>query len=232
VEESRSGGRRSARSPHGPELTVTGLDPTLERALDLVGVFVFALSGASLAARKRFDVVGMLVLAMATGLGGGILRDVLLGDVPPVALRHQPYLAVPIVAALVVLVGHQAVERMWRPVLVFDAAGLGLFSVVGTAKALDHGLAVLPSVLLGVTTAVGGGMLRDVLAREVPSVFRADSALYATPAALGAGATAVLWSSDHLGALGAVGIVAAVLIVRVVAMRRDWRAPTARGGAA
>jgi uncharacterized membrane protein YeiH len=146
---------------------------------------VFALSGASLAARKGFDVVGLLVLAMATGLGGGILRDVLLGDLPPVAMRHQLYLAAPIIAALVVLGGHHAVEKMWRPVLVFDAAGLGLFSVVGTAKALDHSLGILPSVLLGVTTAVGGGMLRDVLAREVPSVFRADSALYAIPAALG-----------------------------------------------
>src|SRR5688572_24378588 len=101
-------------------MTVTGLDSTLERALDLGGVFVFALSGASLAARKNFDVVGILVLAMATGLGGGILRDALLGDLPPVALRNQIYLAAPIVAALVILVGHQAVEKMGRPVLVFD----------------------------------------------------------------------------------------------------------------
>ena len=209
-------------------MTVTGLDPTLELVLDLAGVLVFALSGASLAARKRFDLVGILVLATATGLGGGILRDTLLGDVPPVALRDQRYLAVPIVATALVLVAHTAVERMSRPVLVFDAAGLGLFSVVGSAKALDHGLGVLPSVLLGVTTAVGGGVLRDVLARDVPSVFKADSALYAIPATLGAAATAALWSNDALGAAQAVGIAAAVVVVRLLAMRQGWRAPTAR----
>lgn len=212
-------------------VTVTGLDSTLERALDLTGVLVFALSGASLAARKRFDVVGILVLAMATGLGGGILRDVILGDLPPVAFRNQVYLAAPIIATLVVLVGHHVVEKMWRPVLVFDAAGLGLFSVVGTAKALDHGLAVLPSVLLGTTTAIGGGVLRDVLAREVPSVFKPDTALYAIPAALGAAATATAWSLDALGAVAAIGIVVSVVLVRLLAMLRGWRAPTARGEA-
>lgn len=128
-----------------------------------------------------------------------------------------------------VLVGHLAVEKISRPVLVFDAAGLGLFSVVGSAKALDHGLGVLPSVLLGVTTAVGGGVLRDVLARDVPSVFKADSALYAIPATLGAAATATLWSNDALGAAQAVAIAGAVVVVRLLAMRRGWRAPTARG---
>lgn len=212
----------------GEAVTLTGLEPSLERALDLAGVFVFALSGASLAARKHFDLVGLLVLAMATGLGGGMLRDTLLGDLPPAALRDQRYLAVPLVAAVLVLVGHGVVERMRRPVLVFDAAGLGLFSVVGTAKALDHGLGVLSSVLLGVMTAVGGGVLRDVLAREVPSVFTPDSALSATPATIGAGATAVVWSQSTLGAVQAVIIATVVVAVRLLAIRQGWRVPTAR----
>jgi uncharacterized membrane protein YeiH len=209
-------------------MTVTGLDPTLALVLDLAGVLVFALSGASLAVRKGFDLVGILVLATATGLGGGILRDTLLGDVPPVALDDQRYLAVPLAATALVLVGHRAVERAARPVLVFDAAGLGLFAVVGSAKALDHGLGVLSSVLLGVTTAVGGGVLRDVLAREVPTVFKADSALYAIPATLGAAATAAVWSWDVLAAPEAVAIAGAVLALRLLAMRHGWRAPTAR----
>ncbi len=209
-------------------MTVTGLDPTLGLVLDLAGVLVFALSGASLAVRKGFDVVGMLVLATATALGGGIVRDTLLGDLPPVALDDQRYLAMPLAATVLVLVGHRAVERMSRPVLVTDAAGLGLFAVVGSAKALDQGLGVLSSVLLGVTTAVGGGVLRDVLAREVPIVFRADSALYAIPAALGAAATAAVWSQDALAAPQAIAIAAAVLALRLLAMRNDWRAPTAR----
>ena len=211
-------------------MTLTGLEPELERALDLAGVLVFALSGASLAARRHFDLVGILVLATATGLGGGILRDTLLGDLPPAALRDQLYLAMPLIATALVLVGHHIVERMRRPVLVFDAAGLGLFSVVGTARALDHGLGILPSVLLGVMTAVGGGVLRDVLAREVPSVFQAESALYAIPATLGAAATAAAWSQDALGASEASAIAVAVVVVRLLAIRRGWRAPTARLG--
>ena len=179
-------------------MAITGLDPTLERALDLGGVFVFALSGASLAVRRGFDVVGLAVLAVATGVGGGITRDVLLGDLPPAAVRDQTYLVVPLVAAAVVLLGHRVVERLARPVLVFDAAGLGLFCVVGAAKALDAGLGVLASILLGVVTAVGGGILRDVLARDVPTVFRPDSALYAVPAVVGAAAVAATWSADRL----------------------------------
>ena len=112
--------------------------------------------------------------------------------------------------------------------LVFDAAGLALFSVVGSAKALDHGLGVLPSVLLGVMTAVGGGVIRDVLARDVPSVFQAESALYAIPATLGAAATAAVWSSNRFGVAAAATIVVSVFAFRLLSMRFGWRAPTAR----
>lgn len=210
-------------------MTVTGLDADLERILDLAGIFVFAVSGASLAARKRFDVVGIAVLATATALGGGIVRDTLLGEHPPAALRGQLYLSMPLVATVLVLVLHGVVERMNRPVLVFDAFGLGLFAVVGTAKALDAGLGVMAAVLLGTMTAVGGGVVRDVLARDVPTVFRPESALYAIPAAMGAGATAAAWSGDWFGAPAAIGIALAVFVVRLLAMRFGWRAPTARG---
>jgi uncharacterized membrane protein YeiH len=211
--------------------TVIGLDPTLEQVLDLVGVFVFALSGASLAVRRQLDLVGIVALATVTGLGGGLLRDVLLGAAPPAALRDQRYLLVPLVAALVVAVGHRTIERLERPVLVFDAAGLGLFCVVGTAIALDRGLGVVSAVLLGVITAVGGGVLRDVLAREVPSVFRADSALYAVPATLGALAVAAVWSRDLFGAVAAASIAAGVFVLRLLAMHFHWRAPGPRRAA-
>lgn len=209
-------------------MTFIGLDPVVERALDLGGVLVFALSGASLAARKRLDLVGIVVLATATGLGGGILRDTLLGDLPPAALRDPLYLAMPAVASGLVLAGHHVVERLSRPVLVFDAAGLGLFSVVGSAKALAYGLGLLPAIVLGVVTAVGGGVLRDVLARDVPAVFKPGSALYAIPATLGAAATAAVWSLERLHAPQAIGIAVVVLAVRLLAMRRGWSAPTAR----
>lgn len=212
-------------------MTVTGLEWTLERALDLAGVFVFALSGGLAAVRHRFDVVGIVSLAVATGLGGGMVRDVLLGEFPPAAFRDQVYLLVPLVAAGIVLVAHGVIELLHRPVLVFDAGGLAVFCVVGTAKALDRGLGVVGAWLLGVVTAVGGGVIRDVLAREVPSVFRPDTALYALPAALGAAAVTALWSADVFGPVGALGTVAAVLAFRLLAMRFSWRAPMARGTA-
>lgn len=207
--------------------TVTGLDPSLERGLDLVGIFVFALSGALLAVRRQFDLVGIVALATVTGLGGGMLRDVLLGEAPPAALRDQGYLVTPLVAAAVVMVGHGLIERLERPVLVFDAAGLGLFCVVGTAMALDRGLGVVAAAFLGVITAVGGGVLRDVLAREVPSVFRSDSALYAVPATLGALAVAAVWARGHFGGVAAVAIAVGVLLLRLLAMHFHWRAPGA-----
>ena len=208
---------------------MTGLDPTLERVLDLAGVAVFALSGALLGAHKRFDVVGIAVLALATGLAGGMIRDTLLGDLPPTALHDQIYLAMPLAATVVVLVGHHAVERIRRPVLVFDAGGLALFSVIGAAKALDHELGALAAILLGVTTAVGGGVIRDVLARDIPSVFRSESGLAAIPAALGASMTTALWSRDALDGVSAVSVVITVFALRLLSMRFDWRAPTPRG---
>lgn len=206
------------------------LDGTLVRVLDLAGIFVFAVSGGALAARKRFDLVGIVVLATATALGGGLLRDALLGELPPAALRDQLYLAVPLVATVVVLVGHAVVERMNRPVLVFDAFGLGLFCVVGTAKALAAGLETMPAILLGTVTAVGGGVIRDTLANDVPIIFRADTALYAIPAALGAGVTAAAWSADGFGAVVAAAIAIGVSTLRLLAMHFGWRAPVARGG--
>lgn len=210
--------------------SITGLDGTLEHALDLSGIFVFAVSGATLAVRRGFDAVGIVVLAIATSLGGGMIRDALIGELPPAALREQSYLLLALLAGVVVLVAHGVVERIERPVLVFDAAGLGLFCVVGAAKAMDAGLRPASSVLLGTITAVGGGVIRDVLAREVPAVFRPDTALTAIPAAAGAAATVVAWEADVYGATAAVAIALAVFAVRLLALRFGWRAPVARQG--
>jgi len=209
--------------------SVTGLNGTLEQVLDLAGIFVFAVSGAMLAVRKDFDAVGIVVLAIATSLGGGILRDVLIGELPPAALREQAYLPTALAAGVVVLVGHAVVERLDRPVLVFDAAGLGLFCVVGAAKSMDAGLRPASAVLLGTITAVGGGIIRDVLARDVPAVFRPDTALTAIPAAAGAAATVGAWEADVYGPVAAVVIALAVFAVRLLAMHYGWGAPMARG---
>src|SRR5689334_22800964 len=123
--------------------------------LELVGLFTFATSGALLAIQKSFDVVGLLILAMLTALGGGILRDLIIGDVPPAAFTDVRYLIVPVAAAVVTFFAHPLLQRLTFTVLLFDAAGLGLFCVTGTLKALASGLGPVQAVLLGVTTAVG-----------------------------------------------------------------------------
>lgn len=196
--------------------------------LEIVGVFAFALSGAALAVRRQFDIVGILVLAVLTAVGGGVLRDVLLGDVPPPAFIEWQYFAAPVAAALVTFLWHPAVERLSRAVLVLDAAGLGLFCVSGTVKALDYGLGVLPAAALGVTTGVGGGLLRDVVARETPVLVDPASQLYAIPAIVGALTVGAAWHLEvYEPILGAV-VAAGIIGVRLLALQRDWRAPTAR----
>ena len=199
----------------------------LLKVLDLLGVFVFAVSGAALAVQKRLDLFGVVVLSVVTALGGGLLRDLLLGDTPPVALRESRYLVVALVAGLLVFLGSSRVHLVARPFLVFDAAGLGLFVATGTAKALHAGLGAVPAITLGCLTGVGGGILRDVLVAEVPVVLRRE--LYAVPAILGA---AVVTAGDALPlTASATAVVAAVVVfsVRVLAVWRDWHFPVARG---
>ena len=173
--------------------------PTTLVVLDLVGIFVFAISGALVAVRKDLDVFGVLVLAGTTGLGGGFLRDVLIGATPPAALEDWRYLMVPVAAGLLTFCFHPALGRMERAVNVFDAFGLALFCVTGALKALDYGLGPLPAALMGMVTGIGGGMARDVLAGRVPAVFRGE--LYATPALAGA-AIAVVGASTSTSPVG------------------------------
>lgn len=197
--------------------------------LDLVGIFVFAISGGLVAVRKELDIFGVLVLSGTTGLGGGFLRDVLIGAAPPAALADWRYLLVPIAAGLVTFWFHPALGRMERLVNVFDAAGLGLFCVTGALKALAFGLGPFPAALMGMLTAIGGSMLRDLLAGRVPIVLRGE--LYATPALVGAG-IAVLGTEIGLRPAEVALPAAAVCIVwRLLAMRRGWNAPQPRGAA-
>jgi uncharacterized membrane protein YeiH len=144
--------------------------------LDLVGIFVFAISGALVAVRKDLDVFGVLILAGTTGLGGGFLRDVLIDATPPTALVDWRYLLVPVAAGLLTFWFHPALGRMERTITVFDAFGLGLFCVTGALKSLDYGLGPVPAALMGMVTGIGGGMARDVLASRVPAVSRCGDA--------------------------------------------------------
>lgn len=195
--------------------------------LDLIGIFAFAVSGALMAIRRDYDIVGIAILAVVTALGGGILRDLVLGDTPPAAFTQWPYLVVPLAAAAVTLLAHPELERLGRTLLIFDAAGLGIFCVDGTARAIDHGLGPVAAASLGVTTAVGGGVLRDVIARETPALVRPDSELYALPAFAGALAVGVVSSVDAFNAVFGAAVAAGIFLVRVLALHRHWRGPRA-----
>lgn len=194
-------------------------------ALDLVGVFVFALSGGLVAVKKRLDLFGVLVLAAMAGLGGGVLRDLLLGDVPPVGIGDWRLLSAAALGGLVTFLYHPEVERTSRLVRVLDAAGLAAFAVAGSLKAVLHpAVPPVAAVLIGIVTAIGGGVLRDLLAGQVPEVLRRE--LYAVPAALGA--TIVVLFAE-IGALHDSVLWGAALLVfgvRLVAVRLDLNAPT------
>ncbi|MGW6548283.1 trimeric intracellular cation channel family protein [Streptomyces massasporeus] len=201
--------------------------PSVQHTLDLIGIFVFAISGALLAVRKNFDVFGMAVLAEVTALGGGLFRDLVIGAVPPAAFTDLGYFLTPLLATLLVFFLHPQVERIQVAVNVFDAAGLGLFCVAGTIKAYEYGLGLTASAGLGLTTAVGGGVLRDVLANEVPSLLRWDRDLYAVPAIVGSALAALCIRYDVLNPLTSGLAVITAFVLRLLAMRYHWRAPRA-----
>ncbi|MFJ7180011.1 trimeric intracellular cation channel family protein [Streptomyces massasporeus] len=201
--------------------------PSVQHTLDLIGIFVFAISGALLAVRKNFDVFGMAVLAEVTALGGGLFRDLVIGAVPPAAFTDLGYFLTPLLATLLVFFLHPQVERIQVAVNVFDAAGLGLFCVAGTIKAYEYGLGLTASAGLGLTTAVGGGVLRDVLANEVPSLLRWDRDLYAVPAIVGSALAALCIRYDVLNPFTSGLAVITAFVLRLLAMRYHWRAPRA-----
>ena len=154
-------------------------------ALDLTGTFAFALNGALTALRvARLDIVGVLTLGMITAIGGGIIRDVLLGALPPSTFSDWRYLTVAASGSLVAFVFGRGLDRLAVQIVVLDAAGLSLFAVSGALKSIDSGAGVAQAVILGAITGVGGGTVRDVLIREVPAVL--TSGLYAIPALVGA----------------------------------------------
>ncbi|MDT0201375.1 TRIC cation channel family protein [Nocardioides sp. AE5] len=192
---------------------------------DLLGIFVFAISGALVAVRNHLDLFGVLVLGVLTGLGGGFLRDVLIDATPPAALMDWRYLLVPILAGLVSFWFHPVLGRLEPRINIFDAFGLALFCVTGTIKAMEYGLGPVPAALMGMVTGVGGGMIRDVLAGRVPVVFRGQ--LYATPALAGAAVVALLHHTGQPLALAALGGLLC-LVWRLLALWRDWQAPKPR----
>jgi len=197
-------------------------------AFDLGGTFVFALSGAAAGVKYRLDLFGVLVLSFAAGNSGGIARDVMIGAIPPAAIRDWRYIAVSMLAGVMTFAWYGGISRLKSPVLVFDAAGLGLFAVSGASKALAYHAGPVAAVLLGMLTGIGGGMVRDVLVGEIPTVLRTE--LYAVAALLGA-AVVVAGSLLHFPS-SAAAVAGALLCfgLRFIAMRRGWHLPEATVG--
>ncbi len=205
-----------------------GFDPTLLLVLNLLGTFVFGLSGGLAAVRAKLDLFGVVVLAIAVGLAGGITRDVLIG-IPPTTFRDWRYLAVAAGAGLVTFLAFATVGRFGRSINMLDAAGLSLFCVTGAATALQHHLGPVEAVILGAVTGIGGGMLRDILLRETPVVLR--EGLYAIPALVGASVVvAASKAGTHELAFPIIGA-AVCFAIRLAGIHWEINAPVARSQA-
>ncbi|WP_019587903.1 trimeric intracellular cation channel family protein [Deinococcus apachensis] len=162
------------------------------RWLDLVGILAFSMSGALLAVRKRFDLFGVLVLGCVTAVGGGAIRDTLTGQTPPLFLRDETYLWVALLGAVLAFAFGERLARFERTLSVFDSLGLALFAASGALGALNFGLGPLGVAFAGMLSGVGGGIIRDLIANEVPEVMYRRDQLYATAAAAGAAAVYLL----------------------------------------
>ncbi len=193
--------------------------------LDVAGIYVFALSGGLVAVRRSMDIVGVLSLGLVTGFAGGVARDMLIGDLPPRLVRTEGLLLVPIVAALTILAAPNAADRLRHPVLLLDAVGLGLFATVGASRAVDAGLGIGATVLVGTVSAVGGGLVRDLLADQIPEILAEGSRLYAVPAALGALLVALGHQAGLTPTAVQAGAVAATVALRLASLRFGWHVP-------
>ncbi len=195
------------------------------RTIDLIGTFVFALEGALAGIRANLDVFGVLVLSFVTALAGGVIRDVLLGDLPPASLRSWVYGAVAFTAGGFAFVFHEFAQHIPPLVLtVLDAAGLALFAVAGTEKALNHNMNPLIAALMGTITGVGGGTVRDMLLAQIPTVLRAD--VYATAALAGAIIVILCRKLRFPDALAAALGGSACFALRMVSVWRHWNLPS------
>ena len=208
---------------------VWDLEMLARLGLSATGVIAFAASGALEAKRREMDAVGIITLACCTAVGGGMIRDVLIGAIPVAALVDLWMLALSVLAALVVMVLVRTWERLRIPLLLCDAVGLGMFTVDGALKGLAFGLHPASAVVVGVITGVGGGILRDILAREVPIVFRWRSPLYVVPALLGGALIVGLSLAGWAGIAGMLGTAGLIVAIRVVALRYGWHVPRGRG---
>ncbi len=192
--------------------------------LDLLGTFAFAITGGVKAARHGLDWFGVIVLSIVTGTGGGLIRDALLGNHPPLPLDNPAYVILCILAGILVIVAQNKVTKYWLVVMIIDAIGLGVFTAIGAAIAEDSGSGGVVVISITVLTAVGGGILRDILAGEIPQVLKSD--FYATAALIGG---IFFWvfglCTTEYHALRVIGTISITILLRFYAMYAKWGLP-------
>jgi len=194
---------------------------------DLLGTFAFAITGGVKAARRGMDWFGIIVLSIITGTGGGLIRDALLGNHPPLALDKPTYVILCILAGVLVIVAQNKITKYWLIVLIIDAIGLGVFTAIGAAISEDAGVGGVAIISITVLTAVGGGILRDILAGEIPQVLKSD--FYATAALIGGFFFWIfgLFTAEY-HAIKVVGTIAITIILRFYAMYAKLGLPKVR----
>ena len=192
-------------------------------ALDIFGTFVFAVSGAFRAVKYELDLLGVLVLAVATGVGGGIIRDVLLGCRPPLAFQDEAYLFACVGGGLIVFFAARYIASHWDCVMAADALGLSVFAALGAAKGAIYGLGNISIILMAALTATGGGVIRDLLVTEIPVVLRAD--FYATAALLGGGSFLLARTFGLPEGIQLGSCIAVTYTLRLLAMRYKLSLP-------
>lgn len=204
------------------------MDPAVQTPLwiDVTACTVGGLAGAVAAARLNLDIVGIFALALITGLGGGILRDILLNQVPA-ALQSPWFIVAACAAAMAVFLFQSGIHRLTLVLVILDAFALGIYGVVGADKALVNGIDVVPALLVGIITAVGGGVLRDLFASRTPEIFKANSQLYAIAALIGV-ATYIVMNRIGISLVVDSSVAVGVTVfIRLAAWRKDWAAPQA-----
>ena len=205
---------------------MTEMGAAVFEALWIAGILSFAVSGALVGVRKNLDLLGVLVVGTATGIGGGIIRDIIIGVHPPVSFTHWPYWAAAVLGSLVVFFFHPSIARIRRLEIIFDALGLGIFSAYGAAVATGSGLDPITSIFVGTVVAIGGGIVRDVLVNEVPGVLTRE--LYAVSALLGASISMAIteFTGNLILASISGGVIATAL--RLTSVKLGWHLPKPR----
>ena len=190
---------------------------------DLIGTFVFAISGVMVASRKRFDAFGAFVIAFVTAIGGGTLRDILIGSLPVGWIQDVTYIFVIIFACFVSVLFSRYIRNLSKTLFLFDTIGIAVFTILGLQKALDHGTPAIVAIMMGTISAVFGGVVRDVLCNEEPLIFRKE--LYATPCILG-GVLFLAMNNYDLPQQVVIGVtIAFIITIRLLAVKRHWSLP-------